>query len=346
MSDVTTTQEKVLNLLNLSHRNRTAKGWYMGSKCPKCGKSDKFGVKLNENREGEYKNHVSIHCFHGSCGFKGSEKALFKAMGRDDLITEYEYREDLGTLSKLKIKEKEEKIEHLLKKRYPPMGYRRVYEDGYLSSRGFDKESFERYNVGRSKIETKLRNYVIFLVIEDGENKGYVARIDFSREKYRVINQEREIQGLRPLPKYKNEGGVEFSEALYGIDEVTDKTQTVILVEGILDKTNMDKEMLLYKTDEVKCLCTFGKKISSIQIRKIRDRGVKTVILMYDPDAIDSIKQYSYNLMLEFEKVFVAKLVGEKDPGDMNRQEIFLTLENLETVLSFRVNSIKSVKIT
>lgn len=346
MSDITTTQEKVLALLNLSHKNRTAKGWFMGAKCPKCGKSDKFGVKLNEDREGKYKNHVSIHCFHGSCEFTGSEKVLFRALGRDDLITEYEYREDLGTLSRLKIKTKEKEEEHLLKKRYPPIGFRRMYKDSYLESRGFTEECFKRYHVGRSKIESKLKNYVIFLVIEDQENKGFVARIDFDKEKYDRVNQERTEKGLRPLPKYKNEGGVEFSEALYGIDEVVEGTHTVILVEGILDKTNVDREIELYKSDEIKCLCTFGKKISSIQMEKLKVKNIKTVILMYDPDAIESIKQHSYSLMLEFKNVYVAKLVGDKDPGDMNKQEIFLTLRNLETVLSFRINSIKSIKMT
>ena len=103
MSDITSTQQKVLDLLSLSYKNKTPKGWLMGSTCPKCGKSDKFGVKLNDNREGEYKNHVSVNCFHGSCEFSGSEKALFKKMGREDLITQSNKVKITYTFDKFKL---------------------------------------------------------------------------------------------------------------------------------------------------------------------------------------------------------------------------------------------------
>lgn len=342
-SDITSTQETVLGLLNISTKSKTPKGWIMGGTCPVCGKSDKFGVKLND-RLGEYKNHVTINCFHGSCEVSGSEKKLFKLLGREDLITEYEYREDFGTLTRLQIKKKpEERVPEELKKRYPPIGYRRMYSDDYLESRGFDEESFKRYSVGRSKIETKLKNYIIFLVYEDEVNRGFVARIDYTAEELREANDKRSAEGFRPLPKYKNEGGVEFSEMIYGIDEISEKTHTVILVEGILDKTNIDKELRLYNEEEIKCGCTFGKKISFEQIYKLKAKGVRKIILMYDPDAIDSIKNYSYQLMLEFEEVLVGNIVGEKDPGDMNAKEMLEVLTNLESVLSYRINSIKKI---
>lgn len=345
MGDLTSTQEQVLNLLRVSTRKRTTKGWIMGATCPKCGKSDKFGIKLNEDRSGEYKNHITGHCFHGHCEFSGSEKTLFRALGREDLISEYEYREDLGTLSRLQLKTKKEEEYIPLKKRHSPLGWRRLYSDDYLESRGFSKGCFERYKVGRTKIDTKLKDYLIFLVLEDEINKGYIARIDWETKRFIAENEKRKSDGISLLPKYKNEGGIEFSEVLYGYDEVVEDTHTIILVEGILDKTNVDRELELYKWNEIKCLCTFGKKISSIQIQKLKNKKIESVILMYDPDAIESIKQYSYNLMMEIENVGVGKLIGEKDPGDMNREELLLILKNLESVLSYGIENIKKLKI-
>lgn len=342
MSDLTKVQEQVFNLLNLSFKNRTPKGWYMGGTCPRCGKNDKFGVKLNNNREGEYKNHVTVNCFHGSCEFKGSEKVLFKELGREDLIQKHEYREELSVGRKLKKRIEEEVEYEPLKKRHLPLGYKRVFSHEYLESRGFTEIDFKLYDIGVTNLFPKLKNYVVFLVKEDGHNIGWVARIAIETSQLKEINTKRKEDGKQPLPKYRNEGGIEFSETFYGIDEVNTEVETIILVEGITDKTSVTRELKLYKEDKIKCLCTFGKKISSIQIKKLKNKGqnIKNIILMYDPDAVKSIKQYSYDLVFEFPNVKVAKLTGEKDPGDMVATELIEVLKNTETFLSYRVSTV------
>ena len=46
---------------------------------------------------------------------------------------------------------------------------------------------------------------------------------------------------------------------------------------------------------------TFGKKISKFQIKRLLDKGVKDIVLLYDPDAVEQSKQYS----LELNKYFL-----------------------------------------
>mgnify|MGYP000900956750 CR=1 FL=1 len=50
----------------------------------------------------------------------------------------------------------------------------------------------------------------------------------------------------------------------------------LIIVEGITSKLRVDCELKLYKQDNLKCVCTFGKKITDTQIIKI-----KTIIYLF-----------------------------------------------------------------
>ena len=60
-------------------------------------------------------------------------------------------------------------------------------------------------------------------------------------------------------------------------------TEEIIIVEGITSKMRIDCELELYHSSKIKSCCTFGKKITEIQLLKIKNKGqnVKRIILFY-----------------------------------------------------------------
>jgi DNA primase len=339
MNDMTHRMQKVAEAFNLNLRNKSPKGWIYGGTCPFCNRSDKFGIKLNYER-GKYRNHVSFNCFHGSCQEKGSEFKLLKEVGLLHLISDGEFIGEKDKLEQLTFISEEVDIDDEVPTKHKPFGYRRVDSDPYLNGRGFKPWQYQTYNVGRTKMYDPLKDYVIFLIEEDGENKGYVARLTWSKEK---IKQQEDLGRL--VLRYKNEGGVDFGKLLFGIDEiVSEVTKRVILVEGVTDKANVDKLLRLNLNEKTKCCCSFGKKISEEQIFKLWKKGVEQIVVLYDPDAVDASKQYSYQLKLWFNNVKVG-YIHSNDPGDVDRKELLEVLKNAETPGTFDVMRVQKFNL-
>lgn len=339
MSNQTHRQQKVLEVFKLSERNKSPNGWILGGKCPFCNNNDKFGIKLNQDRA-KYKNHVSFNCFHGSCQEHGTEWKLLKAVGLLHLIQDGEFIGDKEKLEQLNFFTEEIAPDLKVPKRHKPFGFRRVDKNDYLDSRGFEPWQYQTYCIGTTRLYDPLKNYVIFLVEEDGENKGSVARLIWSKEK---IRQYEESTGRRAL-RYKNEGGVDFGKIVFGLDEITQSTEHVIIVEGITDKANVDRLLALNTQEVTKCCATFGKKISEEQILKLWGKGVKRITVLYDPDAINASKRHSYNLQLWFSDVKVGYL-HSKDPGDLNESELKDVLNNLQSPGQFFIDKVQKLEL-
>ena len=91
--------------------------------------------------------------------------------------------------------------------------------------------------------------------------------------------------------------GTDFASLLFGYDDIVrGKTEVVIIVEGVFDKFAVDRHLSLYDDETIRCVCTFGKKISDVQIQKLIDKEIGNVILAWDYDAIREIKQYGVEL--------------------------------------------------
>lgn len=334
----TRVQQKVYELFSLNEKRISPKGWMMSPKaCPWCGKDNEhFGIKFTE-RTVRHNNEVSFRCL--KCDVTGGEFLLFKQLDLLTFLRQGDYiKQDKALEKRINTKDDEEETLVIdVPTRHHPFGFRRVQEDSYLQERGFEAWQFDSYVIGRTKLFGKLKDYVIFLIIEDGENKGYVARITWSKEK---IKSHESRTGKRVV-RYNNEGGVDFAKLLFGIDEVDVWTKTVILVEGVTDKANIDRFLkTLGLIESTKCCCTFGKKISPEQTEKLRVRGVESIVFLYDPDAISSSKQYSMSLSKKFGKVLVGFL-RDKDPGDLCIEEFSDVMNKLEDPMNFSINKLQ-----
>ena len=272
----------------------TRSGQYIAD-CPLCGKSQHFYI----SRKTQMWDCKKCHEY-------GSIYKLLRLLDKTYLlagstIEEKERIESIREMTQELVSNDDTELSELPVKKMPVGWKVSAKSTKYLLSRGITPEDCKRYNIGATDMFRKYENYVLIPVYDGGEIRGFVGRY-----------------GARKVPdnklRYNNSIGTEFAELLFGYDEITDSTSTVILVEGVFDKIAVDKVLHLWDGEEVKCVCTFGKKISDKQIKKLMLKGVTNVILLYDFDAVKEIKKYG----LELEKYFVTSITYTSDKKDID----------------------------
>ena len=112
----------------------------------------------------------------------------------------------------------------------PPFGFQRLYFDTYLEERNFLPEHYELFQVGETKIYPKLVGYLIFQFFnEKGECIAWMAR-SRKDKKWHEENLKNFKAGLGQLVlRYDNSLDTDFSKILGGYNEITSKTDTLIL---------------------------------------------------------------------------------------------------------------------
>lgn len=292
--------------------------------CPKCG-GDEFGISIEDNhRFGCYRKN--------KCGFKGNIFTLLKFIGKlGDYLDEGEIysRTEDKLVKKLIIKEEEINLE--LETINQPIGWKRVYQNDYLDSRGFEESDYKKFKVGVTHLDPKLRDkYVVFLIELKGELKGYVGRHIWSKKEIEEKNREYKEEGVdKKILRWCN-SATDFSKLLGGEEELSEDTEIVILVEGLFDKRGIDKLMNLDTQKEVKCCCTFKCDVSPEQVFRLQQfKNIKHIILLYDPDVISQIQKVGLFLEDKFQEVQIGFNETGKDPDEMNNEELDKVLSNL-----------------
>lgn len=285
--------------------------------CPYCGKNQHFYI----NRKTQL-----FDC--KKCGEAGNIISLLKHLGKLYILGEFKSinRKHIDLLFK---ETNEEELEELTKEEPTielPIGFKRIYGDKYLKSRKIEKRNFKDYKIGYTDLIPSLKDYIIFVVEEEGQCKGYVSRYT------------KEIKDKKTL-RYRNSKKSNFSNLLYGYDDITNKTNTVIILEGIIDKITLDNFYNLQNQEEIKTVVTFGKKISKKQLLKLVNKEIENVILIYDKDAIKEMKKYSL-LMEDYFNVLVG-FTNEKDINASSREDIELIFKNLKSPRDFNRKIVK-----
>lgn len=304
-----------------------SKGWFGDGECPYC-KHKKLGIIFRSNG--------SFHCWY--CEESGTVYKLLREVGRLELFSGHQ-KKDVVTTERLKNKLFQSSSNDLyceMLKKTKPLGFSRIYNDDYLESRGFTKEQFEKYIVGETNLDPLLRkNYIIFLLIEDDECKGWIAR---SRKDAQWISQYNEQNKFKHF-KYLNSPQTNFGMTLFGIDEVEkDVTKKVILVEGVFDKFNIER------LSKEKCLACFGKKITDYQIKRLLDKGVQEILLLFDSDAVKESKECGLRLSLYFDKVRIG-FIESGDCGDMVRAVFHNVIYHCKEPLDYVLNKVQRRKL-
>jgi Zn ribbon nucleic-acid-binding protein len=330
-------RQKIIQELNLHSVGH--KGWFSGMQCPWCGHEDKFGINLSNNIG-------SFNCWRASCAQHGTLRKLFFKINRPDLGN---FERDINInehLENLLADKVIDDVDYTMPDRKLPLGYKRIYKHEYLFVRGFREIDSDRYEVGITSIDPRLKNnYIIFPIREqDGSCKGYFARSMHSKE-WHDKNLEDAQQGkCRLMLRYDNSPDTDFSYYLYGINEVSSKTNVVILTEGAFSKRAVDIHLNLWNDDTVKCCSCFGQKVSEPQIKRLQDKGVSDVILMFDNNTYPASKQCSLHLSKYFNVMVGHIRKKDCDPDNLTTDEFLEVMDRLEDPFSFNLNRL-NIKI-
>lgn len=325
-NNVTITDKELREVLGQFKKGGT--GQYIAT-CPFCGKEGHF-----------YINRLSQLFDCKRCGEEGNIVKLLKHAGKLYMIGEFKSidRKKISLLGELALEDDEE-IELNPPKRKLPYGFTRLKSDPYWNDRGFTKKDFNKYKIGETNMFSKFENYSIISVEENGVCVGYLARIKLDKKQIKIQEAETERKVLR----YRNDKGAKFSHLLLGIDEINENTDTVILLEGFPDKVTLDRILELDNQDEIKCCCTFGKKLSMSQLLKLLSKGIKNVILIFDYDAIKEMKKYGSKLSELFSSVLIGFTFG-KDINDSTEQEVLELFGKLKTPETFKRKTVKTLR--
>lgn len=310
--------------------------------CPYCGKQGgKFGIYIG--KETEKKKLFMAHCF--SCGHTTKDiNQLLEDIGRSDLkLVE---TADLGPLSgqNLIFQLEEDEIDDELSIVGMPEGWKRCYRSPYLKERGFIEEDYDYFRVGTTRgLNFRFDNYVVFPIIDAGDIVGYISRHIWPKERIDEYNRQARRAGKYEIRRYNNSTENDFVKLLYNYDSVIeDETDTVIIVEGVFDVIALTRKLELYNNHQIAVVATFGKKISQAQIYKLQSKGVSTVVIGYDGDAVGAINTAASQLNEYFE-TFIAYINNPEDDFDsMEFWEIYdVFSSNLKTPIEYKLNTIQ-----
>jgi len=290
--------------------------------CPFCGKSSHF-----------YINRGTQQWDCKSCGEDGNIFKLLSFLDKLFLLGDFKSIEriKIKMLAEYENDTNDDDSSVVTEIRKLPIGFKRIYSNEYLKTRKYTKKNFQDNIIGITNLLPKLRDYIIFSINDDEGCKGYIARYS------KPIPESKKKKILR----YRNDKGAIFSKLLYGFEKVTENTQTIILVEGLIDKNTLDNFLHLNESEEIKACATFGKKISKSQILKILGKGIKNIILIFDGDAIREMKKFS----LELNKYFNVQVgfTFAKDINESTDSEIEQIFYNLKSPRDFNRKTVRNL---
>lgn len=310
--------------------------------CIWCGhKGGKMGIYVGP--ETDRKKPFMAHCF--SCGHSTQTlEQLLQEIGRMDLMVSETF--DLTAANHLddfSFMEDEKELDDSLCVVEMPEDYKRTYFNRYLRKRGFTEEDYEHFPVGTTRgFNFKFDDYVIFPIVDNGDNVGYVARHTWDKADIDEYNRKARHNGEFQIMRYRNSTENDFVKLLYNYDAVIDgETDTVVLVEGVFDAIALTRKLNLYNNHRIAVCATFGKKISDVQIYKLQSKGVETIVIGYDGDATEAIKKTASQLN-EFFDVYIADI--EDPTADFDSMDFWDVYDsfayNLKTVAEYKLQKI------
>lgn len=263
-------------------------GW-LGTNCLWCNdKSNHLGINLQS---------LTISCFR--CGKRGNVLSLVMA------IDGISFNRAKDIITKFPLKE----FSHLVhpkrtaaeKTMFPP-GTSEILlpiHEKFLVSRGYDPIIIQRKH-DLMGVGPTLDNWKFRLIIPVYMNQTlmtYVGRDTTGKAEVKYQNA--------PIEKSL----LQAKHCLQGIDDVTD---TIILVEGLLD----------YWRIGAPAVCCFGTQVTTNQINLIAQKKVKKCYVLFDNDAISKAHVLASALTSVVDSVEVLEL-DDQDPDSMTEDEVW-----------------------
>lgn len=316
--------------------------------CPFCGKRDHFFIN---------KEKLLFNC--KKCDESGNLKKIANQLGISHLFENLNVKKhSLNFVPIIELDSDESDTEEEIK----PLNdfyldFQKI-EIGdkyykYLLSRKYNSDFIKlRNNLFYKNVDSK--DYIYLPVVMDSLVYGYVGRCIWSSEKIDTHNENVELRFvgndtlIKKLKKkrYSNSHETKFSRLLYGIDEVREG-HLVIIVEGFFDWLSVMRMIDRYNLyADISCVCTFGKKMSTHQIKLLQERNIDDVLFLWDYDARPSMRKNSILYKKSFKNVLVSFITEKNkdgeflDAGDSSPKIILNTIERNMTFDSFLLNTV------
>ena len=170
--------------------------------------------------------------------------------------------------------------------------------------KNLDLEDFMAARVGLALSNYRWAPYAIFPIFEWGKVVYYQGRT--------MIDMPGEPTKLFPSRSEYPRGSRYW---IYGVDDLRALGGRVVVVESILNKLSLDKELARRGITEFVVVACFKHKLSSEQLVKLqRIRNILEIVLLYDADATDAANAEALRIRPKFPLVTVAKM----PKGDAN----------------------------
>lgn len=260
------------------------RGWLKGD-CPYCGKEDKFGVHIGNNR---------TNCF--SCG---PHESPLRVVAHIEDINIREARAKIGTFEGLKYREeviKEyEHVDVVFPEYYKPLKY-----GDSIVAKGARNYMGKKRGLDIDRLHDNGFGYC-----DDGEYFGYIIMPYYVNGKL-VYYQTRNFMGSGA--KFKNppveEFGIGKSNILYNVDSL-----------WLYNSTHIVESVINAETIGDNAIASSGKSLSPKQITTIIASPVKRVTILLDPDAFYTKAIPLAFTLLPYKQV---KLVNLPEGQDVN----------------------------
>ena len=222
--------ETVKQELNLKKFGQ--KGWLSDKKapCPWCGREGKLGFLFT-------KDSGIVNCFYCEEG-KTSFYNFLKKVDRLDLWAkdpQISLTRGIVTIQSLLEERESGNTLNELEEIKMPIGSKPLVNDPYLNSRKFSDHHYKLFDPSytNSFLHKNLNSYIIFKIKQEGKLVSWLARSQKSYEWHKE-NLRKSKLGLEKLQlRYRNSDNSFFDRMLGGYDDITDNTETVIIVEGL-----------------------------------------------------------------------------------------------------------------
>lgn len=308
--------EDLRSIINVEKETRSNQ--YI-STCPFCGKPSHFYIN-KKNQQWDCKK----------CGESGGIFKLLRHLDKLYLLGAPTVKKVNAIKSIRQIQEDEagqnsEEIQPLPEVKMPA-GFKVFdYVSPYLQQRQITMEDIKHWEFGQTRIVSRFIDYLLIPIRDGGKIRGYIGRY-----------------ASRHVPdgklRYSNSLNTDFSCLLFGYDDIIEgETETVIITEGLFDAIAVTKKLNLFDDNTIRAVCTFGKKISETQIKKLLAKKIRKVILLYDYDALKDIRHYA-SLLNEYFSVRVAIALGKKDIDECTLSEVIDVFSNLRSVNHFNLD--------
>ena len=308
--------EDLRSIINVEKETRSNQ--YI-STCPFCGKPSHFYIN-KKNQQWDCKK----------CGESGGIFKLLRHLDKLYLLGAPSVKkvDEIKSIRQIQEDEAGQNIEEIqpLPEVKMPAGFKVFdYVSPYLQQRQITMEDIKHWEFGQTRIVSRFIDYLLIPIRDGGKIRGYIGRY-----------------ASRHVPdgklRYSNSLNTDFSCLLFGYDDIIEgETETVIITEGLFDAIAVTKKLNLFDDNTIRAVCTFGKKISETQIKKLLAKKIRKVILLYDYDALKDIRHYA-SLLNEYFSVRVAIALGKKDIDECTLSEVIDVFSNLRSVNHFNLD--------